>query len=180
MNAPAEIALIAALDSEGWIGRDGKLLCHLPLDLKHFKQLTLGQPVIMGRKTFESLGMRPLPGRTNIVLTRKPGELAGFVVAHDIESALSTARAALASSAASIVAEPTAQRSIWIIGGAEIYALFLPHVTRMELTRVETSLPGDVRFPTIAWPEWRLDSSEAHAADERHAHPFRFESWRRA
>lgn len=177
MTAPHEIALIAALDQDGWIGRDGKLLCHLPLDLKHFKQLTLGQPVIMGRKTFESLGARPLPGRTNIVLTRKPGELAGFVVAHAVEDALLVARDALAAAPALESAPP---RSIWIIGGAEIYALFLPRVTRMELTRVEASLPGDVRFPDTTWPDWRLDTSESHAADERHAHPFRFETWRRA
>ena len=181
MTAPHEIALIAALDRDGWIGREGRLLCHLPLDLKHFKQLTLGQPVIMGRKTCASLGQRPLPGRTNIVLTRQhAAAIPGFVMAHDVESAVRVAQEALASAAASDHAFAAIPRSIWIIGGAEIYALFLSRATRMELTRVEAALPGDVRFPEVPWQEWKRSSAESHSADERHAHPFRFETWLRA
>ncbi len=180
MTAPHEIALIAALDRDGWIGREGRLLCHLPLDLKHFKQLTLGQPVIMGRKTCASLGQRPLPGRTNIVLTRQhAAAIPGFVVVHAVESALAAAEHALAAPALGESA-PAEPRSIWIIGGAEIYALFLSRATRMELTRVEAALPGDVRFPEVPWQEWKRSSAESHDADERHAHPFRFETWLRA
>jgi dihydrofolate reductase len=185
MSAPHEIALIVAMDQDGWIGRDGQLLWHLPDDLKHFKQLTLGQPVIMGRKTCESLGRRPLPGRKNIVLTRQAMDFGpGFAVAHDAEAALALASAELDARAPSAQATPQpsspAASAIWIIGGAEIYALFLPQTTRMEITRVEAHVRGDVRFPAVPWHEWSLSTSSAHAADERHIHPFHFETWLRA
>jgi dihydrofolate reductase len=185
MTAPHEIALIVAMDQDGWIGRDGQLLWHLPDDLKHFKQLTLGQPVIMGRKTCESLGRRPLPGRKNIVLTRQTVDFGpGFAVAHDAEAALAMAAVDLNARAdaakATPPASPNAASAIWIIGGAEIYALFLPRTTRMEITRVEASVLGDVRFPAVPWHEWSLSTSSAHAADERHLYPFHFETWLRA
>jgi dihydrofolate reductase len=130
----------------------------LPDDLKRFKAITLGKPVVMGRKTFESIG-KPLPGRTNIVISRQPDYQAeGCVTVRSLDEALSAADA----------------REAMIIGGAEIYRQVLPRVDQIYLTRVHAEVPGDVQFPSIVWEDWIECESEYHPADGRHAYPFTF------
>lgn len=154
------ISLIVAVSANGVIGSDGALPWHLPDDFKHFKAVTTGKPVIMGRKTFESIG-KALPDRLNIVLTRSNNFSAdGVSVAASPESAL-----ALAGDAAEIM----------IIGGSEIYALFLPMAGRVYLTRVDAVVDGDTVFPVLGEEDWAVVSSESHDADERHAFAFRID-----
>lgn len=144
MNHP-EIVLIVARATNGIIGRDGTLPWHLPDDLRHFKQLTLGTPMIMGRKTFASFPV-PLPGRRHIVLTRDAHwQAAGAEVAHSPDAALALADAPIVS----------------IIGGAEIYALFLNRAHRIELTEVHLDAEGDTRLPPFG-PGWREVARTGH------------------
>ncbi|HYF29233.1 MAG TPA: dihydrofolate reductase [Candidatus Paceibacterota bacterium] len=136
-----DISLVVALGHNNVIGKDNGLLWHLPDDLKRFKMLTLGHPVIMGRKTWESLPerVRPLPGRTNIVVTRDENYRAdGALVARSIEDAFELAKASPGS------------EEICVIGGGEIYRLALPHATRLYLTLVDDPTPGTVTFPDYA------------------------------
>ncbi len=159
------VSLIAALDLEGTIGRSGELPWRLPDDLRRFKRLTTGKPVVMGRKTYESIG-RPLPKRTNIVLTGQAGyEAPGCVVVHGVEDALDEARLAAAGAP-----EP----EVMIFGGAIVYALFLPRADRFYLTRVDARVDGDTHFPLWDPAEWRETERVYHAADSRHDHPFVF------
>lgn len=154
-----------AVAANGVIGRDGALPWRLPEDLRRFKAATLGKPVVMGRRTFESIG-RALPGRHNIVLSRRdyrPADPAVTVVA-DLDAALR---------AAGDVPE------VMVIGGAEVYALALPLATRVLLTRVEAALEGDTYFPPLDPRQWRVLASERHPADERHAYAMNFEELRR-
>ncbi len=164
--ATPRVTLIVAMTDDGVIGLDGQLPWRLPEDLRRFKAQTLGKPVIMGRKTFESIG-RPLPQRHNIVLTRQRdfsvGDPAVTIVA-DVESALR---------AAGEVPE------VMIIGGAEIYRLALPLAERLVLTRVHASVRGDTYFPPIEPTNWRLVSSEQYPADEKHAYSMTFEDLER-
>ncbi len=140
MSGPA-LALIAALNRKGVIGRDNDLPWRIPADLRHFRRMTMGKPVIMGRRNHESIG-RALPGRRNIVLTRDPLYTAdGCQVANSAEQALGLAEGA---------------EEAMVIGGAEIYALFLPMVRRMYLTRVDNNLDGDIRFPPFPADDWTL------------------------
>jgi dihydrofolate reductase len=166
MNASAAsnatITLIVAVADSGVIGRDNALPWHLPEDLKHFKRLTLGKPVLMGRKTFESIG-KPLPGRHNIVVTRDTNyQRTGVTVVHDVDAAVS---------AAGDVPE------IMVIGGAELFRLFLPRAGRVHFTRVHGDIPGDVHWPALDQRDWRVVERERHEADERHAHAYTFELW---
>lgn len=149
--------LIVAHDLNRAIGVAGQLPWHLPDDLKHFKALTLGQTVLMGRKTFESIG-RPLPGRRNLVLSRDPDWSApGVEVVREL--------GALAG-----------DTSIWVVGGGEIYALTLPWVRRIELTLVHTRVAhADAWFPPLP-DTFELRQSVPHAADERHTHEFEFQT----
>ena len=156
MNRP-EITLILARAENGIIGADGKMPWHLPADLRRFKQLTMGRPMIMGRKTFDSLPAL-LEGRRHIVLTRDAGwHDEGAEAAHSIEEALRLANAP----------------QVMVIGGAEIYRLFLPLATRIELTEVALEPQGDA---TIAYPDpadWREVAREDHpASDGRPAYSF--------
>ncbi|HUQ11309.1 MAG TPA: dihydrofolate reductase [Steroidobacteraceae bacterium] len=161
MNQPIITLVVAAADN-GTIGRDNQLPWHLPDDLKRFKQLTLGKPIVMGRKTFESIG-KPLPGRQNIVVTRDANyRRDGVTVAHDVDAA---ARAA---------GDAT---EIMIIGGAELFRLFLPRAGRVHLTRVHGDVAGDIKWPDLDTDIWRVVASESHPADERHAWPMTFEVW---
>ena len=157
MDKSPEIALIVARASNGAIGRDGKLPWHLPADLKRFKALTMGSPMVMGRKTFDSLpGL--LPGRRHIVLTRDPCWTArGAEVVHSLEEAVAGA-----------------EETLWVIGGAEIFDLFMPLARRIELTEVLADIPGDTVIPDPRTSGgWREAWSEAHAADgERPAYRF--------
>ncbi|WP_057882321.1 dihydrofolate reductase [Tsuneonella troitsensis] len=143
-----EVVAILARAKGGVIGRDGALPWRLPADLKRFKALTMGTPMIMGRKTFESLpGL--LPGRRHIVLTRGPKWRAdGAEVAHSADAALALA----------------GEGRVSIVGGAEVYRLMLPHTTRIELTEVHAEVDGDARVPPFG-PEWRESAREDHAAD---------------
>ncbi|HSK39799.1 MAG TPA: dihydrofolate reductase [Arenibaculum sp.] len=144
------ISMIAARARNGVIGRDNGLPWRLPSDLRHFKALTLGKPVIMGRRTFESIG-KPLPGRCNIVLSRslKGGE--GIRVARDMRTALDAARG-------------TGADEAMIAGGAEIYREFLARADRLYLTEVHAEVEGDALFPEIEPGAWSESSREDHAA----------------
>lgn len=159
------ITLIVAAADNGAIGRDNGLPWHLPEDLKRFKRLTMGKPIVMGRKTYESIG-KPLPGRQNIVVTRDRGYRAdGITVVHDVDGALRAA------------GEAAEAAEIMIIGGAELFRLFLPRATRVHLTRVHADVDGDVHWPALDERDWRLVRRENHVADERHAHAMTFEVW---
>lgn len=162
---PIEISLIAALDRNHAIGRDGAMPWHLPDDLKRFKALTLGKPVLMGRKTALAIG-RALPGRTNLVLTRgDSAPYAGQVVVHSLDQAIEQAR----------------DTELAVIGGGEVYALALPHATRMHLTWVDTEVAGaDAFFPRFDAREWIETAREPHAADARHAFSMTFSDYLRS
>lgn len=143
------IILIAAVARNGVIGVDGELPWSIPADLRRFKRLTLGNAVIMGRATFESIG-RPLPDRTNIVLTRNPAYRPdGVEVANSVPAAIA-------------IAEELGGTDIFIIGGGGVYNQFLEHVDRMELTLVDAEPQGDVRFPKWDPDDWRQVASQKH------------------
>lgn len=155
------IALVAALTRNRVIGRDGGMPWHLPADLRHFRRLTRGQTVVMGRKTYASIG-RPLPDRVNIVVTRDRQFAApGCEVVHSVAALLGDGR------------------PLYVIGGAELYRAFLPHADRMHLTRIHADLPGDTFFPAYDERAWRLTSAEAHPRDERNAYDLTFETYER-
>ena len=156
------ITLIVAVADNGVIGRENGLPWHLPEDLKRFKRLTLGKPVVMGRKTYDSIG-RPLPGRHNIVITRDAEyRPAGVTVVHGIDDAERAAAGA---------------DEIMIIGGAELFRLFLPRAGRVHLTRVHGEVNGDVFWPALDESRWQVVHREELAADERHAYAMTFEIW---
>ena len=160
MSTPTALTLIAARDRHGAIGRAGALPWHLPDDLKHFKALTLGKPILMGRRTATALG-RALPGRLNLVLTRS-----GRAPFEDMR-AVASLDAALA--AAGDVPE------LCVIGGGEIYALALPRATRLHLTEVDTVVArADAFFPALPVDGWRELVRVHHPADARHALAFDF------
>ncbi len=142
------ISLVVAVARNGVIGRDGGLPWHISSDLKRFKAITLGKPVIMGRKTWESLPRKPLPGRSNIVVTRQPGFVAeGAVVVGDVEAAL----------AAAALEQPA---EICVIGGGDIYRQTLPLAGRIYLTEVQMDADGDTHFPALDPALWREVSRE--------------------
>ncbi len=161
-----QLALIVALSENDCIGRDGDLPWRLPDDLKRFKRLTLGSPIIMGRKTCESIG-RPLPGRTNIVVTRQRGYGAeGCVVVGSLDEAHSKAKA-------------TGAEQAYVIGGADLYRLALPICDTLHLTRVHAQVDGDTFFPSLDWSLFAPIETEEHPADAAHAHAYTFETWQR-
>jgi len=153
------LTLIAAVGTNGVIGVAGGLPWRLPADLQHFKALTLGKPVLMGRRTWDSLG-RPLPGRRNLVVTRQAGfAAAGAEVFATVEAALMA------------VAD---QPEVMVIGGGELYKQLLPQAAVLELTEVAATLEGDAFFPAFDAAIWPEVSRELHAADERHAYAYTF------
>jgi dihydrofolate reductase len=153
------ISLIVAAARNRAIGQGGRLPWHLPDDLRHFRAKTLGKTVLMGRRTYESLG-KPLPGRKNVVVTRDATlQAPGCTVVFTLENALACARAA---------------EEIMVIGGASLYADLLPHAERIYLTSVHADIEGDAFFPELDPHEWVEASREHHAADERHAYAFTF------
>jgi len=165
-----QLALIWAMAENGVIGRDNRLPWRLPVDMKHFMTTTMGKPVIMGRKTLESM-KSPLPGRMNIVLTRDPlWQRDGVQVVGDLSEALD-----LAEQQGLIDGIDEAM----IIGGAEIYALALPLAERLYVTRVHAEPAGDVYFPPIDLDAWRLLSQQQHPADDRHSAPCSIEVYER-
>jgi dihydrofolate reductase len=156
---PPLISLIVAMAQNGVIGRDNSLPWRLPEDLKRFRACTLGKPILMGRRTFESIG-RPLPERTNLVLTRDRGWSAhGVIVVHSVEEAL-----AQAGSSDELVA----------VGGAQIYRLVLPFARRIYLTHVHADVPGDTTFPEFDSTQWADVEYSSHPADGEHAYPLTF------
>jgi len=153
------VSLIVAMAQNGVIGRENTLPWRLPADLRRFRTFTLGKPILMGRKTFDSIG-RPLPGRVNLVLTRDRGWFApGVTVVHSLEEALMQAR-----SSEELVA----------IGGAEIYRMLLPFARRIYLTHVHADVPGDTYFPDFDATQWADVECRMHPADEKHAYPITF------
>jgi dihydrofolate reductase len=154
-----KVSIIAALADNGVIGRDGALPWHLPDDLRRFKTLTMGRPILMGRRTFESIG-RPLPGRRNLVLTRSARRFPDGIESVD--------------SLAAALARCAGAAEICVIGGAEVYAQALPLATHMELTRVHMEARGEVRFPAFDATQWRELARSEHPADERHEWPLTF------
>lgn len=155
------VSMIAAVAENGVIGRDGGMPWHLPADLKFFRRTTMGKPIIMGRKTFDSIG-KPLDGRLNIVVSRHPTEsLKECVVVSSIERAIE-------------VALQTGVEEAVVIGGGTIYAQALPLAQRVYLTRIHASVDGDTFFPTLEPSAWVEVKRENHAADEKNSHPYSF------
>ena len=157
--AVPELSLVAAVAENGVIGRGRAMPWHLPADLAHFKRVTLGKPIVMGRRTYEAIG-RPLPGRRNIVVTRSPG----FVGA-GVESAAGLTEA---------IALTRDVEEIMVIGGGELYAAALPIACRIYLTRVHAAVAGDTHFPEFDPAEWEEVAREERAADEKNAFALTF------
>ena len=153
------VSLIAAMDKNRAIGIENRLPWHLPADLQHFKKVTMGKPVIMGRNTYESIG-RPLPGRLNIVVTRDRNYHAeGCTMAYSFEDAIEKAGE---------------QKEVMIMGGASFYEQTLAHADRLYLTLVDTEVKGDAFFPAWSVAEWQEVSKEHHQADEKNAFNYEF------
>ena len=163
------LAMIAAMADNRVIGLDNKMPWHLPADLKHFKAMTLGKPIIMGRKTWDSLG-RPLPGRLNLVVSRQQ------------ELQLDGAESFTTLDAALVRAEQWAREQgveeLMLIGGAQLYAQALPQAQRLYLTRIDAAPEGDAFFPAFDEAKWALVDSQAHPA-EGEVPAYRFETWQR-
>lgn len=157
------VSIIVAIAQNGVIGDKNALLWHISEDLKNFKATTSGHPVVMGRKTFESLG-RPLPNRTNVVITRQRIEIPGCTVVHSLQEALALF---------------PAEEEVFVIGGAQIYAQALEVADRFYLTRVFHDYEGDTSFPV--WDEslWRLTASESFPCGANYPWPFAFETYQR-
>lgn len=163
---PLTVSLIAAVARNGGIGRDGGLLCPLPADLRRFKQLTVGHPVIMGRRTFESLPKGALPNRRNIVLSRQPeASFAGTERYASLEEALSHCQP---------------DEEVYIIGGASVYKEALPLADRLCLTLIDdTPAQADAFFPEVDPQTWKEVSRESYAPDEKHVHGYCFVDYAR-
>jgi dihydrofolate reductase len=166
-EAPPELHVIAAVAANGVIGRGGQLPWRLPDDLRYFKSLTMGHPILMGRRTFESIG-RPLPGRRSIVVsTTLPDPApAGVERARSLEEALEMTEGA--------------GGAVFVIGGAALYAAALPRARVVHLTELDEPVKGDVVFPPFDRSAWRCVSDVPHPRDDRHAFAFRFRRYERA
>lgn len=164
-----KIVLVAAHARNGVIGRDGDMPWRLPSDLRHFKAVTLGTPVIMGRKTFLSIG-RPLPGRANIVVSRSGYSAEGVETAASLDAALELA---------SIHAEKSGARQISVIGGGQIYALAIDRADELNLTEVDAEIEGDTLFPAIDSSLWIKTSLSEPVKSEKDSHSVRFAVWQR-
>lgn len=160
------ISLLVAVSENNVIGKDNTLPWHLPNDLKYFKNLTWGMPILMGRKTFDSIG-KPLPGRKSIVITRnKDWQQAGVDVVHSIEEATGKATS-------------FGVKEIFLIGGAEIFKTALADAGRIYLTRIHQTFDGDVFFPGISTNEWQLVSERFCEADEKNPYNHTYQVWER-
>lgn len=154
------ISIIVAMDRNRLIGAQGTMPWRLPADLRWFKKVTMGKPVVMGRKTYESIG-KPLKGRRNVVLTRdRQYSAPGCVVVHSIEEAIHASENG---------------EEVMIIGGAQLYRQFLPRSERIYLTRIEAAFEGDTYFPDFSEEQWQIVFDEQHEAGEHNRHPFRFQ-----
>lgn len=160
------VSILVAVAENGVIGRGGKLPWHLGDDLKRFKQLTMGHTIVMGRKTWESIG-RALPGRRNVVISRQAGyDAVGADVVTSLENALQ-------------VAELAGDEEAFIIGGAEVYRLTMSRAERLYVTRVLAEVEGDAHLSDFRGPDWRLVESAPHGADAKNDFPFVFEVYQR-
>jgi dihydrofolate reductase len=160
-----KISLILAMGRNRVIGRDNRLPWHLPADLAHFKATTMGKPILMGRKTWESIG-KALPGRQNIVLTGRAGYQAeGATVVNTIDEAIAACESA---------------DELMVIGGAAVYQAFLPRAQNIYLTLVGEEFEGDTFFPQLDENEWREESREDHPADDKNAYDYSFRVLRKA
>jgi len=160
-----EITIIVARDQAGGIGKNNALLCHLPADLKHFKALTEGHTVIMGRKTFDSLPKGALPNRRNIVISRQTG----LTLANcEVFGSLSDAFAACA-----------ADEKVFIIGGASIYSQAIANADFLEITEIGSRFDADTFFPTIDTAIWEVQKEEKFNPDEKNACPYSFVTYKR-
>ena len=159
------LSLVVAMANNRAIGKDNQLLWHLPEDLKYFKRITMGKPMIMGRKTFESIG-RPLPGRLNIVVTRQNDWThAGTVVAHSIEEAKRIAAGQ---------AEIDDVDEMMLIGGAQLYTSAIEYADKIYLTRVDAEIEGDAFFPEIDNTIWQELSRESHCESDKNPYSYDF------
>lgn len=160
------ISLLAAADENNVIGNNNQLPWHLPADLKYFKAQTWGMPVVMGRKTFESIG-KPLPGRTSIVITRNNAwTFENVLTAHTIKDAVA-------------FAQDRGVQEIFVIGGAEVFETAMPQAARIYLTRIHHRFEGDVFFPRFTTADWQLVKSHSHQPDEKNKYAYTFEIWDR-
>lgn len=161
------LSILAAVSENGVIGHEGRLPWHLPAELRHVKQLTTGHTLLMGRKTYESIG-RPLPKRTSIVITRDRdySAAAGVIVVPDFDAAVAAAL-------------ERGEGEAFVFGGEAIYAIALPLAERLYLTRVHADVEGDAFFPTLEEGRWKLVHEERHEADDRHSHAFTFQTFDR-
>jgi dihydrofolate reductase len=158
------VSLIVAVAENGVIGKDNTLPWRLPADLKRFRRLTTGHPVIMGRRSYESIG-RPLPERTNIVVTRRTAYQApGCLIAHSLDAAFSLANGAT---------------EVFVIGGAELYAQSLERADRIHFTQVHEQIGGDAFFPAFNRNDWRETARERHDTDPQHAYSYSFVTFER-
>lgn len=160
------ITLVVAASDNNVIGNDNQLLWHLPTDLRFFKNTTWGLPILMGRKTFASLGCKNLPGRLNLILTKqKDIDFKGATMVHSIQDAIN-------------IAQQMDYKQLMVIGGGQIYELALPLAQTIMLTRVHATLDGDTFFPTLS-TEWEKTSSTFYPSDEKHLYSFDIECWKR-
>ncbi len=153
------ISIVVAMSSNGVIGRNGDLPWHLSADLKHFKAITMGKPIVMGRKTHESIG-RPLPGRENIILTRNQDYTAQGCT--------------IISCVGELEARFSKDDDLMVIGGAQLYALTLPLANRLFITRVHADVEGDTCFPDVKWEQWREIERQDFSADENNDFDYSF------
>jgi dihydrofolate reductase len=161
------ISLIAAVSTNNVIGNNNKLLWSLPNDMKFFKNKTWAMPVVMGRKTFEALNSKALPGRLNIVITRNKNFTANNAV---VVNSFNNAK---------LVAASNAYKELFVIGGGELYKQTIDDANRLYVTRVQAVLEGDAFFPEIDTAKWQLHFNEEHAVDNRHAYAYSFQIWKR-
>lgn len=164
LNTIIMVSIIVAVAQNGIIGCENKLIWHISEDLKRFKAITSGHPVVMGRKTFESLG-RPLPNRTNVVITRNPEYCAEGVT--------------VVSSLADAIALFPTEEEVFVIGGGEIYRQAMPIADRFYLTVVHHDYPGDTHYPEWNRDEWQLVSQERYEQGEKFPYPYSFENYTR-
>ena len=158
------ISVIVAINDNHVIGADNKLLWHLPDDLKNFKKVTSGHTLLMGRKTFDSIG-RPLPNRTNLILTRQADlKIEGCVTFNHLSTAIK-------------YAADEGETELFVIGGAEIYQMIMPMAHKLYLTRVHADMTGDAHFPDINFDEWEIIQSRSCRKDVRHAYDFEMEEY---
>lgn len=160
----SKITLVVAAAENNAIGKNNQMPWHLPNDFKYFKKSTIGHSIVMGRKTFESIG-KPLPERRNIILTR--------------DQQYQNPEIDIANSIGEVLTYCRDEREIFIIGGADIFKQALPLAQKVLLTRVHATIDGDTFFPELAASEWELVSQEEHKKDEKHAYDYTFEVWQR-